>query len=176
MALWTDKDESAGKPQYLTSDEKTSTYGADIAETTATAGIAHAGWVLRTVGTGARTGRTTYETLVAMKSMSTDGDAGIATQTRTITISAQPQSASRANAASVTFSVTASVSPATSSTLAYQWQVNTGSAYADITGATSAAYTKTVATAEDGYLFRAVVSTDGATPVTSDAATLTVTA
>jgi post-segregation antitoxin (ccd killing protein) len=111
-----------------------------------------------------------------MKSMSTDGDAGIATQTRTITISAQPQSASRANAASVTFSVTASVSPATSSTLAYQWQVNTGSAYADITGATSAAYTKTVATAENGYLFRAVVSTDGATPVTSDAATLTVTA
>jgi hypothetical protein len=33
----------------------------------------HAGWVLRTVGTGGRAGRVTYETLVAMRSMTGDG-------------------------------------------------------------------------------------------------------
>jgi hypothetical protein len=35
-------------------------------------GVAHAGWVLRTVGTGGRSGRVQYETLVAMGSISTD--------------------------------------------------------------------------------------------------------
>jgi hypothetical protein len=36
-------------------------------------GVAHAGWVLRTVGSGGRAGRVQYETLVAMGSISTDG-------------------------------------------------------------------------------------------------------
>jgi hypothetical protein len=36
-------------------------------------GVTHAGWVLRTEGTGGRAGRVQYETLVAMGSMSTDG-------------------------------------------------------------------------------------------------------
>lgn len=36
--------------------------------------VAHAGWVLRTVGTGGRAGRVQYETLVAMGSMSSDSD------------------------------------------------------------------------------------------------------
>jgi len=36
-------------------------------------GIAHAGWVVRTEGTGGRAGRVQYETLVAMGSISTDG-------------------------------------------------------------------------------------------------------
>ena len=35
-------------------------------------GVAHAGWVIRTVGTGGRAGRTTHETLVAMGSMGSD--------------------------------------------------------------------------------------------------------
>lgn len=37
-------------------------------------GVAHAGWVLRRVGTGGRAGRIQYETLVAMGSMSSDGE------------------------------------------------------------------------------------------------------
>ena len=37
-----------------------------------TGGAAHAGWNLRTVGTGGRAGRVHYETLVAMGSMSSD--------------------------------------------------------------------------------------------------------
>lgn len=36
-------------------------------------GVAHAGWVVRTVGTGGRAGRVQYETLVAMGSMVEDG-------------------------------------------------------------------------------------------------------
>lgn len=36
-------------------------------------GIAHAGWVLRTEGSGGRAGRVQYETLVAMGSMTQDG-------------------------------------------------------------------------------------------------------
>ena len=35
-------------------------------------GVAHAGWVVRTEGTGGRAGRVQYETLVAMSSISTD--------------------------------------------------------------------------------------------------------
>lgn len=37
-------------------------------------GIAHAGWVVRTVGTGNRAGRVQYETLVAMGSMTGDAE------------------------------------------------------------------------------------------------------
>ena len=36
-------------------------------------GVAHAGWVVRTVGTGGRAGRVQYETLVAMGTISNDG-------------------------------------------------------------------------------------------------------
>ena len=36
-------------------------------------GVTHAGWVIRTEGSGGRAGRVQYETLVAMGSMSTDG-------------------------------------------------------------------------------------------------------
>ena len=36
-------------------------------------GVTHAGWVVRTEGTGGRAGRVQYETLVAMGSMSSDG-------------------------------------------------------------------------------------------------------
>ena len=36
--------------------------------------VTHAGWVLRTEGSGGRAGRVQYETLVAMSSISTDSD------------------------------------------------------------------------------------------------------
>ena len=37
-------------------------------------GAAHAGWVLKTTGQGGRAGRTQYETLVTLTSMTLDGD------------------------------------------------------------------------------------------------------
>lgn len=88
-----------------------------------------------------------------------------------ITISTQPtnQSATTGNAA--TFSVTAS------NAASYQWQVNTGSGWANIGGATSASYTTPAATlAMNGYQYQVIVT--GNTPcgnVTSSAATLSVT-
>jgi len=65
------------------SGDSTTANGATFRGTTATAaavvggaknkGVAHAGWVLRTVGSGGRAGRVQYETLVAMGSIATDG-------------------------------------------------------------------------------------------------------
>ena len=52
------------------SGKKVGVFGVDAAEAANTAkGIAHAGWVLRTEGTGGRAGRVQYETLVAMGSL-----------------------------------------------------------------------------------------------------------
>jgi len=190
MALWTNKDEEAGKPKYLSDADKANTYGADAAETAATPGVT-AGWVLKTEGTGGRAGRVTYETMVAMGSMSTDGDSVLTTQTRTITISGQPANVSAVlgDEETVAFSVTASVSPASSSTLVYAWEFseNGGSTWDDAqpewaTGFNTAEITIANADVDlgggagdlNGYQFRCVVSTDGASDVTSDAATLTV--
>ena len=44
---------------------ETATAVAELTEAGYTKGAAHTGWVLRTVGTGGRAGRTQYETLVA---------------------------------------------------------------------------------------------------------------
>jgi hypothetical protein len=92
-----------------------------------------------------------------------------------ITISSQP-SAQTASSGAATFSVTASVSP--SATLSYQWQrqaLGAGS-YANVSGATSASLALTGMTnaANNADNYRVVVSSTGATSVTSSAAALTV--
>ena len=55
-------------------------FGVDAAEQANTATHAntgaHAGWVVRTEGTGGRAGRVLVETLVAMGSMTSDGSSG----------------------------------------------------------------------------------------------------
>lgn len=48
---------------------------AEAVISSANKGVAHAGWVIRTVGTGGRAGRVQHETLVAMGSMSNSTDA-----------------------------------------------------------------------------------------------------
>lgn len=48
---------------------------AEAVISSANKGVAHAGWVIRTVGTGGRAGRITHETLVAMGSMTNSTDA-----------------------------------------------------------------------------------------------------
>lgn len=65
------------------SGDSTTANGATFTGVTATAtatvggaknkGVAHAGWVLRTEGTGGRAGRVQYETLVAMRNITSDG-------------------------------------------------------------------------------------------------------
>jgi hypothetical protein len=66
------------KPIYVNAasgESVAEVYGADTAEMTEDAGaqgIAHAGWIKRTVGTGARAGRVQFETLVAASSITGD--------------------------------------------------------------------------------------------------------
>ncbi len=85
------------------------------------------------------------------------------------TITTQPQSVSVTEGQSATFSVTA-----TGDNLRYQWQINSGNGWSDITGATDASYTiDRTTTAMSGNQYRCIVIGDGG-ETTSSAATLTV--
>ncbi|RYY46816.1 MAG: T9SS type A sorting domain-containing protein [Chitinophagaceae bacterium] len=111
------------------------------------------------------------------------GVAGTSTQTTTVsfvisagtapTITAganQPQNASVCAGATANFAVTATGAPVVS----YQWQLNTGTGFNNIAGATAATYTTAATTtAMNGYIYRVIVTGQcGAT--TSASATLTV--
>lgn len=79
------------------------------------------------------------------------------------------------SATEATFSVAAYYD---AGTLTYQWQLSTdgGSTWANVTDATASTLVLTGLTAADsGKRYRAIISATGATPVTSNAATLTVT-
>lgn len=176
MALWSKVDEEAGKPKNLTDAEKALTLGVDADEDAQTAGITHAGWVLKKEGTGGRAGRVSYETLVAMGSMT--GDTDSLPPLPVITIDTQPQANSIADGANATFTVVASIDD-TDATLSYQWEYAlavANTSFIEISGATSGSYeTPAQSTANTGDFYRVVVSgTNGAVDVTSDAAELTV--
>ena len=88
--------------------------------------------------------------------------------TPVITITQQPVAATVTNGTG-TWSVTATT---TSGTLTYQWQRHQGGGnYANISGATSASYTRTQMTPNDEFnrFYQCVVSCVGATSVTSSA-------
>lgn len=61
-------------PAYIPHAEKADIYGVDTTEAAVTPQITAAGWVKQTTGSGGRTGRVTYETLVAMRSISGDAE------------------------------------------------------------------------------------------------------
>jgi len=81
----------------------------------------HAGWVVRTLGTGGRAGRVTYETMVAMGSMTGDGSGDTIFPDYTINIWQHP-SANTANAGAqnVFFRANATSVP-DGATLNYRW-------------------------------------------------------
>lgn len=171
MALWTNVDEEAGKPKYLSSADKANTVGINTQE--ATANGLTAGWNLKTVGTGGRSGRVFHEVLVAMGSMTGDND----TVAPEITITVQPANQSVTAPAAATFSVTATRTG--TGTLTYLWQVSTdsGSTWSTATGAVATNSSFTVDPTEaamDGNQYRVLVSLAGADTKTSNAATLTV--
>lgn len=83
-------------------------------------------------------------------------------------ISAQPQNAKACTNSSATFSVTAT------NAASYQWQVNSGSGFGNINGATAATYTITnPPVSMNGWQYRVLVN-GLCTNVTSNSATLTV--
>lgn len=143
----------------------------------------HAGWVLRTEGSGGRAGRVQFETLVAMGSMTGDAEDTIFPDVN-ITITSQPDDASANSAADeqATFTVAATSVP--SGSLSYLWQYttdpgNTASfattgSVAGFSGQTTTTLTADANTIVDGTLVRVVVS-GGGDSVTSESAELTVT-
>jgi hypothetical protein len=139
----------------------------------------HAGWVKRTVGTGGRSGRIQYETLVAMSSITSDSE-DVVFEDFVISITTQPSDDESATGEAVTFAVVATTVP-TGGTLSYQWQLSTdsGSNWSNISeaGVYSDVDTATLAISDntglDGNQYRCVVSVVGGDDVNSDAATLT---
>lgn len=140
-----------------------------------------AGWVLRTEGSGGRAGRVTYETLVAMRSITGDASDDAVLQDAFITIATQPSAAS-ANSSDdeqATFTVVATTTPPGVS-LSYQWQGNSSGSFANlasgsgVSGETTTTLTLDANTVTDQSV-RVVISATGANDVTSSAAAFTVT-
>jgi len=199
MALWSNTDANTSVPKFAPSlvslentqdnsnllfgnttadafvtGETIGVFGVDTNEQQATSNNAggHAGWVLRTEGSGGRSGRIHTETLVAMGSMSSDAE-DVVYPDYTISITSQPQAANNAAAGSVTFDVTAETVP-TGGTLSYQWSVdeNGSGTMVALTGETAATLSlDNIATAN---LYRVVVSVTGGNDVTSANAALTI--
>jgi hypothetical protein len=200
MSLWGKSDTLASAPQFLSTDtnanrniDKDNAFFVDTTEAAVPSnrakGIKTPGWVLyKEYGTG----RKYVETLVAMKvaagaTPAGPGDAGVANNTatedavvadRTLTISIQPVDLEVVDGAPAAFSVTAAAVP--TSALTYQWQIQESGAGAwnPISLATSATYTinATVLANDNGDKYRVIVSAPGVASVTSNAATLNVTA
>jgi hypothetical protein len=153
---------------------------------------AHTGWVLKTQGQGGRAGRVQYETLVALSTLNSDGDAqlfpNVSITLATTTSASVVANTSYANSAS--FVVTPTLVGNTAAVLTYQWQVNspTGSlgwtnvanntpANTQYTGGTSATLVVRPAdTTVNNYRFRvtATAAVQGVS-ATSSNSTITVT-
>ena len=106
---------------------------------------------------------------------------GAATLNNGFTYTASPTITSQPSNATISAGGNTIFSTAASNATGYQWQVNSGSGYANISdggvysGATTSTLTITGATAGmNGYLYRVVVSGSAAPDATSNAATLTV--
>jgi hypothetical protein len=160
---------------------------AALKETGSKYAVAHSGWVgVHTYIDCHGNFRVKSEVLVAMSGISSNtpatygatGDAAddAILPDRFIAISVQPQSASVGVGTTVTFSVTAAATP--TSALSYQWQKSTtagGTSFSNIGGETNS--TVSIAntnTANNGYLYRVVITAAGGATATSNSATLTV--
>ena len=198
MALWSNTDEAASAPKFTVDTatgntgvqafevEPVGTWGVDTTEARATNVNGHAGWVLRTVGSGGRTGRVTEETLVAMGSMSTDSEDTVYPDAR-LFITSQPTNASvianteGSNTATFTFGVTSTPD----ATITYQWQYDNSGTWEDVADDTPANTTYTGATTATLVViptdvdantakYRAIASSTGADSVTSANVVITV--
>jgi hypothetical protein len=86
-------------------------------------------------------------------------------------ITTQPTNQTAAPGSTATFTAAASGTP----TPTVKWQVNTGSGFSDIAGATSTTYTTgTLSSAENGYQYRAIFTNGIGSDATSNSASLTV--
>lgn len=157
-------------------------FGVDTAEQEASRAAgpraAHAGWVVRTVGSGGRAGRVMMETLVAMGSMTDDAeDAGFPDYTLRVVTQPLANTANTTAGQTATFRVVGASTP-TGATLSYAWKYANGDSIA--TGAnvgvtTAANLVVNSAVVTTNTSFKVIISATGAANVTSANATLTIT-
>lgn len=189
MPLWKNTDAAASAPQF-TVDTITGntgvqafeatpvgTWGVDTTEARAKNVNGHAGWVLRTVGSGGRSGRIIEETLVAMGSMTGDSEDTVYPDA-VLSIASQPTNRSIIAGGGNTATFTVGVTSTPDATITYQWQYNNGTSWGNVangtpanttyTGATSASLVVLPTTTEaNNALYRVTASSAGATSVTS---------
>jgi hypothetical protein len=157
-------------------------YGVDTAEQAAARAAgprgAHAGWVVKTEGSGGRAGRVMMETLVAMGSMTGDAeDAGFPDYTLRITTQPSGNTANTTAGATATFRVVGASTP-TGATLSYSWKYANGDSIgtgANVGVTTAANLVVNSAVVTTNTSFKVIVSATGAANVTSSNATLTIT-
>jgi hypothetical protein len=190
MALWNNTDTDASKPKYLSDDlrntqsvsDKDATVGLSIDEAKNSQNVAKGlntpGWVTyRTYTDSAGRTRHKSEVLVAMGSITGDNDA-LPPNTSTITITEQPEDDTVVTGDAANFAVDyESSNESISATHVWQVSVNGGTSWTTISGETG--FDLQIASTSPNYLdgnqFRALI-TAGTTVVTSDVATLTITA
>lgn len=158
-------------------------FGQDAAEAQAKresgdARSAHAGWVLKTEGSGNRAGRISYEVLVAMSTIGSDAE-DVVFPDYEIVISTQPSDASANTTASeeAEFSVVAATVP-TGGTITYAWTYANGDsiqAGANVGNTTQSTLTVNSAVETANVDFKVTLAVTGADSVTSSNATLTIT-
>ncbi len=158
-------------------------FGVDTNEVTAArAGAgdraAHAGWVLKTEGSGGRAGRISTEVLVAMGSMTGDAEDTVY-EDFVLRITTQPSNATANTtaAAQATFTVVAASTPI-GATPTYVWSYANGAVIAtnaNVGVTTGATLTVNSAVQTTNAAFKVVVSAAGADSITSSNATLTIT-
>lgn len=154
---------------------------AEAARAGANTKAAHAGWVLRTEGSGGRAGRVFNEVLVAMSSITGDAE-DVRFPDYKIRITTQPSNATAngTNNDRATFTVAGATTP-TGGTLGYYWQKYNGSAFANLSNAGAYSNTTTATlsvlanTASNGKIYRAAVTVTGGTTVFSSNAVITIT-
>lgn len=191
MAQWKNTDNAANSPIWsaalvgkaVTTANQTSEYGntvfgvsvGEMAAKRAAGGArpAHAGWVKKITGTGGRAGRITYETLVAMKGITSDGSDDSTFFDYLLRIVTQPANSNSPAKNAISFSVVANSTPA-GATLTYSWQTTNGSE-PWITVSDAGTYTNSnTATLNiannsivSGNVFRVIVQATGADNVVS---------
>ncbi len=154
-------------------------YGASADEVTANGGgIAHTGWVLRTAGSGGRTGRVSYEVLVA-GGIASDASDDAVLPDYTIIINTQPSNDTANTSASeqAVFTVAAITRPV-GGTLTFNWTYANGDsiqAGANVGNTTTATLTVNSAVQTTNAAFKVTVGVTGAANVVSSNATLTIT-
>lgn len=145
-------------------------FGVDNAETTVNKAVTHPGWILRTEGTGGRAGRVFHETIVAMGSMTSDGEDDVQYPDAIITITTQPQNTSNTAGGNASFTVGATVVPAYAP-LSYQWFLEDVGGDIELSGQTGTTLSLQGVATENVYY---AVVTSGDVTVQSANATLSI--